>query len=66
MTPSRFAGAHRRVGSAKVVGWDQRRFAAPAHHDFSTIHDGGLALEASWSHPTLKQAMALADPDGPL
>ena len=41
------------------VGWDQRRFAAPAHHDFSTFFGGGPALEASWSHPTLKQAMAL-------
>ena len=40
------------------VGWDQRRFAAPAHHDLSAIPDGGPALEASWSHPTLTKAMA--------
>ncbi len=50
---------HRLVGSAKPVGWDQRRFAAPAHQDFSTFPDGGPALEASWSHPTLNKAMAL-------
>ena len=42
------------------VGWDQRRFAVPAHHDFSTFPDGGLALEASLSHPTVKKAMTLA------
>ena len=46
------------------VGWDQRRFAAPAHQQFSTFPDGGPALELSWSHPTLKQAMALLN--GPL
>ena len=50
---------HRLVWSAQSVGWDQRRFVAPAHHDFSTFPDGGPALEASWSHPTLKKAMAL-------
>ena len=27
--------------------------------DFSTFSDGGPALEASWSHPTMKKAMAL-------
>ncbi len=32
---------HRPVGAAKAVGWDQWRFAAPAHHDFSTIPEGG-------------------------
>ena len=36
----------------RAVGWDQRRFAAPAHHDVSTRPDGGPALEASLSHPT--------------
>ena len=41
------------------VGWDQRRFAALAHQQFSKFPDGGPALEASWSHPTLKKAMAL-------
>ncbi len=41
------------------VGWDQRRFAAPAHHHVGRFHDGGPALEASLSHPTLKMAMAL-------
>ena len=42
------------------VGWDQRRFAAPAHQQFSKFPDGGPALEASWSHPTLNKAMALS------
>ena len=41
------------------VGWNQRRFAAPAHHQFSTFPDGGPALEASWSHPTLKKRVGL-------
>ena len=50
---------HRLVWSAQPVEWDQRRFAAPAHPDFSTFSGGGPALETSWSHPTLKQAMAL-------
>ncbi len=50
---------HRLVGSEEPVGWDQRRFVAPAHHDFSTFSDGGPALEASLSHPTVKKAMAL-------
>ena len=49
----------RLVWSAQPVEWDQRRFAAPAHPDFSTFSGGGPALETSWSHPTLKQAMAL-------
>ena len=35
-----------------TVGWDQRRFAAPAHQEVSTRSDGGPALEASLSHPT--------------
>ncbi len=38
------------------VGWDQRRFAAPAHHELSRSRDGGPALEASLSHPTKKKA----------
>ena len=46
--------------AGQEVGWDQRRFAAPAHHEFATFPDGGLALEASWSHPTLNKAMALS------
>ena len=41
------------------VGWDQWRFAAQAHHQFSTFPDGGPALEASWSHPTLKMPITL-------
>ena len=45
--------------SGQDVGWDQRRFAAPAHQQFSMFYDGEPALEASWSHPTLKMAMAL-------
>ena len=28
---------HRLVGTAKPVEWDQGRFAAPAHSDFSTF-----------------------------
>ena len=39
-------------GSDSEVGWDQRRFAAPAHQDSAMPPDGGPALEASWSHPT--------------
>ena len=42
-----------RVPSRKA-GWDQRRFAAPAHREFSMLPDGGPALEASLSHPTFK------------
>ncbi len=51
-------GTMDKVRGANIVGWDQRRFAAPAHHDVGTIHDGGVieaggpALEASLSHPT--------------
>ena len=41
------------------VGWDQRRFAAPAHQDSSTFRDGGPALEANLSHPTMKKLIAL-------
>ena len=41
------------------VGWDQRRVAAPAHQKFAMFSDGGPALEASWSHPTIQKAMAL-------
>ncbi len=50
---------HRLVGSASIVGWDQRRFVAPAHQNFPTIPNGGPAFELSWSHPTMKKAMAL-------
>ena len=57
---------HRLVRSVKPVGWDQRRFAAPAHHEFSPFPVGGPALEASLSHPTLNKAMALADIAAPL
>jgi hypothetical protein len=42
------------------VGWDQRRFAAPAHQQIPTFHHGGPALEASWSHPTLTKVIALS------
>ena len=45
--------------AAQDVGWDQRRFTAPARQQFSMFHNGGPTLEASWSHPTLKKAMAL-------
>ena len=44
---------------AKNVEWDQRRFAAPAHQQFSKIPHGGPALEASLSHPTLKRGRAV-------
>ena len=40
------------------VGWDQRRFAAPAHQQFSKFPYGGSALEASWSHPREEQLVA--------
>ncbi len=43
---------------AQNVGWDQRRFAAPAHHQFLKVFHGGPALEASLSHPTLKLGRA--------
>ena len=46
-------------GDAGEVGWDQWRFAAPAHHEFTTFPFGGPALEATWSHPTLKLPTAL-------
>ncbi len=59
-TEGRFpARSHRIVGTAQAVGWDKWCFAAPAHQDFSTFPDGGPALEASWSHPTMKKALAL-------
>jgi len=46
---------------AKNAGWDQRRFAAPVHQQFAMFHDGGPALEASWSHPTLKLGRTVID-----
>ena len=39
------------LDAGSAVGWDQRRFAAPTHHDSSTFRDGGPALEANLSHP---------------
>ena len=41
-----------------IVGWDQRRFAAPAHHAGSTHSDGGPALELSLPHPTSESLVA--------
>ena len=38
--------------AGQEVGCDKWRFAAPAHHPFSTFPDGEPELEASWSHPT--------------
>ncbi len=38
--------------TANIVGWGQRRFAAPAHPTGVQSSDGGPALEASLSHPT--------------
>ena len=37
---------------AQDVGWDQWRFATPAHRQFLIFFHGEPALEASWSHPT--------------
>ena len=45
--------------AARLVGWDQRRIAAPAHRVFSMFRNGGPALEASLSHPTLTPLIAL-------
>ena len=43
---------------SRFVGWDQRRFAAPAHHSLKNASNerdiGGPALEASLSHPTAR------------
>ena len=47
--------------AGKAPGWDQRRVAAQAHHQFSTFPDGETALEASESHPNMKKPIALAD-----
>ena len=40
----------------QAVGWDQRRIAAPAHHDSPANPDGGPAHEACWTHPTAEAA----------
>jgi len=48
-------------GAAKFAVWDQRRFAASAHHQFSKMTHGGTALEASLSNPTLKLGRAVID-----
>ena len=48
------------------VRWDKWRFAARAHQHFSTIPDGGPALEASRSHPALKKAIAQIKTNGSL
>ena len=51
-----------RVGDGATepdLGWDQRRFAAPAHHESVASQDGGPALEASLSHPTASQPIRL-------
>ena len=47
-----------RLRSANV-GWGQRRFVAPAHHDWPRCWDGGPALAASLSHPTLIKKLSL-------
>ncbi len=46
-------------GTSPSVGWDQRRFAAPAHPETETPAEGGPALEASLSYPTFKTASAM-------
>ena len=43
----------------QTVEWDQQRFAAQANHQFSNVFHGGSALEASWSHLTLKLGRAM-------
>ena len=47
--------SHRSRGIFEA-GWDLRRFAALAHHDFSTFSSGGPALETSWSPPYIENA----------
>ncbi len=47
------AGPENEASPRFDVGWDQWRFAAPAHHETATLSDGGPALETSWSHPTV-------------
>ena len=49
--PCRFSHGSVQFEVVQNVGWDQWRFAAPAHHEFSTFPDGGPAFELSWSHP---------------
>jgi hypothetical protein len=44
---------HYLLGPAKAVVRDERRFAAPVHHDFPLGRAGEPTLELSWSHPTL-------------
>ena len=51
---------HRLVGSAQPVGWDQRRFAAPAHHDFSMFPTWWAGARSELVPPYVKKAMALA------
>ena len=60
---SRIPQGYGLVGTEKPVGWDQRRFAAPVHHEFSTFPDGGPALEASWPRPPLNEPIALCIPN---
>ena len=43
-----------------AVGWDQRRIAAPAHHDSPVASNGGPAHEACWSHPTHESELEAA------
>ena len=50
---------HRLVGSAQPVGWDQRRFAALAHHDFSMFPAWWAGARSELVPPYVKKAMAL-------
>ena len=52
----RVSSGQRSSDEASAVGWDQRRFAAPAHHERGETDNGGPAPEAGWSHPTGERA----------
>ena len=54
----------RAMESANAAGWDQRRFAAPAHHERGANQDGGPAPEAGWSHPTSLATSIWTEPWG--
>jgi hypothetical protein len=45
--------------AGEEVGWDQGRFAAPTHHEFTLFHDGGPTLGVSWAHPSFNKKMGL-------
>ena len=59
------AQGHRFVGAAQPVGWDQRRFAAPAHHDFSMFPEWWAGARSELVPPYVKKAMALMSANKP-